>query len=40
MVLLIMAYYMRREIEFDELEWDQDTITAADYTIDIDISNS
>ena len=40
LVLLIMTYYMRRDIEVDEVEWDLDTVTAADYTIDLEISNS
>lgn len=31
---------MRREIVLNEVQWDQDTVTAADYTIDVEISNS
>jgi hypothetical protein len=38
MVLLTMTYYLRREINLDEVEWDMDTVTAADYTIDLKIS--
>ncbi len=33
-----MTYYMRRDIEVDEVEWDLDTVRASDYTIDLEIS--
>ncbi len=33
-----MTYYMRRDIEVDEVEWDLDTVRAIDYTIDLEIS--
>jgi hypothetical protein len=34
LVLLVMVYYLRRDIEVDEEQWDMATVTAADYTVD------
>ena len=32
---LIMVYYMKKSVEIDKVKWDVETVTAADYTVEM-----
>ena len=36
--VIIMIYYVRRNIDISKVEWDVSTVTASDYTVDMKIS--
>lgn len=38
--ILITLFYLRKQVQLNQIEWDISTVTAGDYTVDIKITPS